>query len=163
MHKATVTGSSDRTKPPRSFRTIRDMGACRLRDVVTASIVSLWVLGPGLVSAQGTPTDQLILRHQRALQRNPTDARAYYRLGDACVQKARETGDVGYFVLAERALRKSLDLAPRQSGALRHLAYVLYARHEFREAAAYARRAIKLDGSDGHAYGILGDAHLEVG
>jgi tetratricopeptide (TPR) repeat protein len=97
------------------------------------------------------------------LRRNPLDARTYYRLGDAYIQKAREGGDVTYITLAEQALRKALGLAPHFSGASRHLAYVLYYRHAFEEAAAQAAKAIELDASDSHAYGILGDAYLEVG
>jgi tetratricopeptide (TPR) repeat protein len=40
---------------------------------------------------------------------------------------------------------------------------VLYFRHAFDEAAVEATRAIALDPHDSHAYGILGDAELEVG
>ena len=64
---------------------------------------------------------------------------------------------------AAEALRKSLAIAPGQSGALRHLAYVLYSLHDFEGAAAQAARAIELNPTDGHAHGILGDAYLEVG
>ena len=86
-----------------------------------------------------------------------------HQLGDAYVQKARETGDAKYFTLAEDALRKALAIAPESSGATRHLAYVLYSRHAFQEAAAVAEKAIALDPTDSHALGILGDAQLEVG
>ena len=44
-----------------------------------------------------------------------------------------------------------------------HLAYVLYSRHAFAEAAAEAAKAIARDPSDSHALGVLGDAQLEVG
>jgi tetratricopeptide (TPR) repeat protein len=114
-------------------------------------------------AAETTPAEPAIRAAQRLLQRNPYDATAYYRLGDAYIQKARETGDVAYFGRAQDALRKSLVLAPQHSGATRHLAYVLYSVHEFAEAAALATKAIGLDPTDGHAYGILGDAHLEIG
>jgi tetratricopeptide (TPR) repeat protein len=117
---------------------------------------------PAPVLAQGA-IDGAIARYQRLLQRNSTDPATYHRLGDAYVQKARESGDLTYFNLAEQALRKSLDLAPRNAGAWRHLAYVSYSRHEFEAAALQAAKAIALDPRDGDAYGILGDAHLEVG
>jgi tetratricopeptide (TPR) repeat protein len=39
----------------------------------------------------------------------------------------------------------------------------LYTRHAFAEAAIQAAKAVALDPSDSHAYGILGDAYLEVG
>jgi tetratricopeptide (TPR) repeat protein len=128
--------------------------------LMVAVLLGLWTES---LLAQGTPLDQAILRYQQMLRRHPGDARAYYRLGDAYIQKARESGDVTYFSLAEQALRKALDIAPHHSGASRHLAYVLYSRHEFQEAAIRAAKAIELDPTDGHAYGILGDAYQEVG
>jgi tetratricopeptide (TPR) repeat protein len=130
--------------------------------VALASLVGLGSIPAGPAAAE-TPADRAILRAQRGLHRHPYDATAYYRLGDAYIQKARETGDAAYFVRAEDALRKSLALAPRHGGATRHLAYVRYSVHDFAKAAALATAAIELDPADGHAYGILGDAHLEAG
>ncbi len=130
---------------------------------IVLAIVAAVGLVPTAVAAEPSAADNHIAYYERLLRRNPTEARTYYRLGDAFIRKARETGDVAYFLRAEAALRKSLELAPRQAGALRHLAYVFYSRHEFEEAAAQATQAIALDPHDGDAYGILGDAHLEVG
>jgi tetratricopeptide (TPR) repeat protein len=113
--------------------------------------------------AQGVSTDRNITLYQHMVRRQPFDAGAYYRLGDAYMQKARETGDVMYYSLAEEALRKALDIAPRYSQALRHLAQALYSRHAFTEAAVQAAQAITLNPADGHAYGVLGDAFFEVG
>lgn len=135
------------------------------RDV---GVMLVWVLclvgvWPESLFGQGTTPDRTILLYQRILQRSPADARAYYHLGDAYIQKARVSGDITYIQLAEQALRKSLDFAPNNAGALRHLAYVLYSRHEFQEAAIQAAKAIRMDPADSHAYGILGDAYQEVG
>lgn len=135
----------------------------RLRRTVIVSSLCLLALWPSSLWAQRTSTDQTILRYQRMLQRNPADPRAYYRVGDAYIQKARESGDVTYFDLAEQALRKALEINPRYSDARRHLAFVLYSRHDFEGAAKEAQRAIELNPADGHALGILGDAYLEVG
>jgi tetratricopeptide (TPR) repeat protein len=129
------------------------------------------VLGVGLVgawwpvaaAAQLSAADNHIAYYQRLLQRNPRDAGTYYRLGDAFIRKARETGDVMYFMRAEKALRTSLDLAPRNAGALRHLAYVFYSRHEFADAVVHATKALALDAENGDTYGVLGDAFLEIG
>ncbi|PYM67749.1 MAG: hypothetical protein DMD79_00365 [Candidatus Rokuibacteriota bacterium] len=139
------------------------MGPGRRLAAPTIAMVALCALGPASARAQGTPTDRRIDGDQRLLKRHPRDARGYYRLGDAYVQKARETGDVSYFTLAEDALRESLAIAPGTSGVVRHLAYVLYSRHAFAEAAAEAARAIVLDPDDSYAHGILGDVQLEVG
>jgi tetratricopeptide (TPR) repeat protein len=109
------------------------------------------------------PPDRAVQAAQRLISRNPRDAGAYLRLGDAYIQKARTTGDVAYYSRAEEAIRKSLELAPDMAGAWRHLAYVYSARHEFPGAAAHAARAIELDPGDADAHGVLGDARLELG
>jgi len=136
------------------------------RAAVIVALAS--VMGPGVLpatraGAETTPADRAILDAQRSLRRYPADATAHYRLGDAYIRKARETGDAAYFMRAEAALRTSLTLAPRHGGATRHLAYVRYSVHDFAAAAALATTAVELDPSDGHAYGILGDAKLEIG
>lgn len=132
------------------------------RALVLVALAS--ALAPSPATAQrASSTDQHVAYFQSIVQRNPRDARALHRLGDAYVRKARESGDVAYFHRAERAIRRSLELAPEVAGAWRHLAYVRYSLHDFAQAAAHARRAIELDATDGHAHGVLGDALLEVG
>jgi tetratricopeptide (TPR) repeat protein len=113
--------------------------------------------------AQSALTDHQITYYQQLLKRNPRNSKAYYGLGDALIRKARETGDPSYFNRAEEALKRSLELAPSNAGAMRHLAYVFYSRHEFEPAAIQARQAIEMDGKDGDTFGILGDALLEIG
>jgi tetratricopeptide (TPR) repeat protein len=131
--------------------------------LVLAPLIGLAAVQAAPAGAETPPADRAILNAQRSLHRYPYDATAHYRLGDAYIQKARETGDAAYFARAESALRTALALTPRHGGATRHLAYVLYSVHDFAGAAALARTAIELDPTDGHAYGILGDANLEAG
>jgi tetratricopeptide (TPR) repeat protein len=129
---------------------------------VVAVLFSLGIM-PKALWGQSPTSDQAILRYQYLLQRNARDATVYYRLGDAYIQKARESGDLTYIQLAEKTLQKCLEIAPAHGGAARHLAYALYMRHAFDEAIVQATKAVALDPTDSHAYGILGDAHLEVG
>jgi tetratricopeptide (TPR) repeat protein len=135
---------------------------CYMAMMLVAVLLALGVL-PNLLWAQSTAADQAILRSQRLLQRYSRDATVYYRMGDAYMQKARETGDIVYIDLAEKALQKCLEIAPEHSGAVRHLAYTMYMRHGFEEAVGLALKAVVLDPTDSHAYGVLGDAYLEVG
>jgi tetratricopeptide (TPR) repeat protein len=131
-----------------------------------AAVVALVVLSASWAAsaaAQASSTDHTIQLNQRQIQRSPQNAAAYLRLGDAYVQKARQTGDMSYCTLAEQALRRSLELAPQNAGAARHLAYVFSTRHEFKDAAVQAQKAIELDPTDSHAYGVLGDALIELG
>jgi tetratricopeptide (TPR) repeat protein len=138
------------------------------RPGVAARLIALALLlvglGPEPVRArEPSAADQAIALYQGLLRRNPFDARNYYRLADACIQKARESGDPAYFERAEVALRKSLQLHPEYADAMRHLAFVLYSGHDFEGAAREARRAIALNPRDRQAHGILGDTLLEVG
>jgi tetratricopeptide (TPR) repeat protein len=134
----------------------------RIRSVVLAMTAFL-AMGSLPISAQRMATDNHITYYQRLLQRNPLNPRAYYGLGDALIRKARETGDPSYFNRAEEALKKSLEINPNNAGAMRHLAYVFYSRHEFEPAAVHAGKAIEMDAMDGDSYGILGDALMETG
>ncbi len=126
-------------------------------------VIALVLASEDNLFAQRSVTDNQIGHYQLLLKRNPQNARAYHGLGDALVRKARETGDPSYFNRAEEALKKSLEIAPQNAGALRHLAYVFYSRHEFAPAAVHARKAIELNAEDSDSYGVLGDALLETG
>jgi tetratricopeptide (TPR) repeat protein len=126
-------------------------------------VFALLVFGVEPAQGQRTTTDHQIAYYRTLLKRSSQSAKAYLGLGDALVRKARETGDPSYFNRAEEALKRTLQLAPHNVGALRHLAYVYYSRHEFAPAVLYARQAIEKDPEDADAYGVLGDALLEVG
>src|SRR5262245_621582 len=147
----------------RSYR----IGPARLSSLagpaVSLMMLAMGALAPVEADAQVSTPDRAIQVHQRRLQRNPYDAASYHRLGEAYIQKGRESGDMSYFDLAEHALRKSIDLAPANAGAVRHLAFVFSSRHDFEQAVVQTTRALELDSSDGDAYGVLGDALLELG
>jgi tetratricopeptide (TPR) repeat protein len=132
-------------------------------SVILLGITFFVALNSAPGSAQRSATDNQMAYYQRLLQRNPQNYRAYHGLGDALIRKARETGDPSYFSRAEEALKKSLEINPDNAGAMRHLSYVFYSRHEFEPAALHARRAIEMDATDGDSYGILGDALMETG
>jgi pentatricopeptide repeat protein len=139
------------------------MSSVKSVGVLILAMTGFLMMGSLPVSAQRMATDNHVTYYQRLLQRNPLNARAYYGLGDALIRKARETGDPSYFNRAEEALKKSLGINPNNAGAMRHLAYVFYSRHEFEPAAVHARKAIEMDSTDGDSYGILGDALMETG
>lgn len=141
------------SRPNRTFRAV----------ALGVAMIGLVGLVPAPATGDDGATDRAIAGYQRQLQRRPADPWTHYRLGDAYVQKFRVTADPTCLGLAERALRQSLALAPEQASARRHLAYALYSRHAFEEAAHEAARAVAIDPADSHAWGVLGDAHLEVG
>src|SRR2546427_13234316 len=117
----------------------------RAHRYVGVTILSAFVLAglwPGSLLAQSTSADRSIGLVQRQATRKPYDATAYHRLGDAYIQKPRESGDVTYFDLAQRPPRNALELAPRHADAARHLAFVLYSRPDFDGAARGPQRAV---------------------
>jgi tetratricopeptide (TPR) repeat protein len=134
-----------------------------LRSLLLGALMLALAPPPATAQRVVSTADNHIAYYQSNVLRNPRDARALHRLGDAYIRKARESGDVAYFDRAERAIRQSLELAPDSAGAWRHLAYVRYSLHDFADAAHLARHAIDLDATDSHAHGVLGDALLEVG
>ncbi|MBV9155175.1 MAG: tetratricopeptide repeat protein [Acidobacteriaceae bacterium] len=84
-------------------------------------------------------------------------------MGDAFMQKARETMDLSYYQRAESAYRKSLEIKPEYANALVGIAWVLSGRHEFEQSIQWANRALKIEPNRADAYGLLGDAATETG
>jgi tetratricopeptide (TPR) repeat protein len=121
-------------------------------------------------AASGTPaTNQADLRirlWQSEVARDPDNYGSYNRLAAAYVQKARETGDISYFQLAESSLHASLKLESTHADAAQtftQLATVHLAEHRFREAGEDAEKAIALSPGELAAYPCAGDAQLELG
>jgi tetratricopeptide (TPR) repeat protein len=111
-------------------------------------------------------TDQQIQALQNRVKQSPRDYAAYDGLGSAFFQKARETGDIAYYDLAEQTLKKALNLAPqdfRAADPLVHLALVSMGEHRFQDALANAQKAIALGSGNLAAFAIEGDAYTDMG
>lgn len=112
------------------------------------------------------PSDQRIRFAQAQLARDQDFWTNYNRLAAAYAQKARETGDISYFELAESALTESLKLESIHDEAVpayTQMASVHLAEHRFREAGIDAEKAIALLPRDLGAYPYAGDAQMELG
>jgi len=117
---------------------------------------------PGLTSE----TDRQIQSLQDRVKKVPGDASGYDGLGSAYFQKARETGDIAYYDLAEQTLRKALTLTPRDFRAadpLVHMALVYMGEHRFSDALVSAHEAIGLGSGNLAAFAIAGDAYTDMG
>jgi tetratricopeptide (TPR) repeat protein len=134
---------------------------------VSLATAALFVLGAASgPAAQPRETDHVIQFYQARVARDPDDFLSYNKLGTAYIQKARDTGDVTYYGLAEKALRRSLALVsqgPAAGTATTWLAVVEFARHQFKDALATAERALALGSGDLYPHAIVGDAYLELG
>jgi tetratricopeptide (TPR) repeat protein len=128
---------------------------------------------PGRVDRQaqaglvpGSATDRQIEALQDRVRKAPGDYSGYDGLGAAFFQKARETGDITYYDLAEQTLKRSLDLVPpdfRAADPLVHMCLVYMGEHRFSEVVAYAQKAIALGSGNLAAFAVEGDAYTDMG
>ncbi len=114
-------------------------------------------------SAAGS-LDAAIASLESRLDAAPDDWQASAALGIAYVQQARVTSDPSAYPVAEAALRRSLALRPTgNADALVGLGTLAAARHDFTAALRWGRRAVRTAPFDADAYGLLGDAQVELG
>jgi tetratricopeptide (TPR) repeat protein len=111
-------------------------------------------------------TDKQIEKLQDHVKQLPGDYAGYDALGFSFLQKARETGDVSFYDLAEQTLKRALALAPhdfRTADALVHMALVYMGEHRFSEALTYSQNAIGTGSGNTAAFAIEGDAYTDMG
>ena len=116
--------------------------------------------------AQRSATDDIIRFYQWKISRDPDDFFNYDKLGTAYIRKARETGDIRYYDLAEKAVDRSLELESTHREAVSatlHLASVYFAEHKFKQALEYAQKSLSFGTGDLSPYAVLGDALVEIG
>jgi tetratricopeptide (TPR) repeat protein len=119
-----------------------------------------------LLTPEPTGTNRLIHAAQVTVEINPKDAGAYAELGAGYFQRARETGDVSDYQLAEESLNKSLDLVSADfsaDSALGTMAEVYMGEHRFADALSYAQKALSLGTGDVSPFAIVGDAYADMG
>jgi tetratricopeptide (TPR) repeat protein len=119
-----------------------------------------------LLTPRHSDTERVIRKSQAIAGVSPKDAKAFAALGAAYVQRARETGDVSDYELAEQALNKSLDLSPSDfssDAALESLAEVCMGEHRFADALTYAQKALSLGSGNLSPFAIAGDAYADMG
>jgi tetratricopeptide (TPR) repeat protein len=97
------------------------------------------------------------------IRQSPDDGDAVVQIAQALVRLQRVDSDATAAVSAERHLREFLARHPDQYAAQRELGSVLLSQHRFSEALVEAQRARSLDPADAWNYGVIGDAHLELG
>lgn len=91
------------------------------------------------------------------------DSHTWVNLGDGLMQHVRESADTNYYAYAERVYAKALELDPKNADAFTGLAWVNSGRHQFAKSIELANSAIALNERNNLAYGLLGDAELELG
>jgi tetratricopeptide (TPR) repeat protein len=84
-------------------------------------------------------------------------------LGQAYLQKARETGDPGYYPKAETLFHDALTANAADGEAMVGLGTLALARHQFAQALDWGERARALNPQHAPVYGVIGDAQIELG
>src|SRR5579872_7068704 len=139
------------------------MNTCHCeRYVLLTGLLMVSVAVAGQITARPATSDDEITKAIALTRSHPSEA-AWTRLGDAFVQEARETIDLSYYGRAEGAYRKAIEINPKHGDALAGLAWVNGARHEFEQSVEWANRALALQPNRADAYGLLGDAAIEMG
>jgi tetratricopeptide (TPR) repeat protein len=120
--------------------------------------------GDSATPVTGGTLAQSIAQMQAHLRAVPGDWPSWASLGAAYVQQARLTADPTYYPKADGAFTRSLELYPRgNSLALTGQATLAAARHDFAGALRLANAALSIDAYSATAYGIKGDALVELG
>jgi tetratricopeptide (TPR) repeat protein len=93
----------------------------------------------------------------------PDDVGAAVLLADALIRQTRVTGNVGLTQQAERVLKAALREDPENYDVLRMQGSLYLSQHRFAEAVVVAEKCRAMRPDESVAYGVLGDAHLELG
>jgi tetratricopeptide (TPR) repeat protein len=115
------------------------------------------------VGAAPGSTDARIRALQAALRSDPKNPNGYASLGNAYLQKTRDSADSAYYRRAQLAFAEALKQAPRNAGALAGMGALALARHDFRGGLRYGRAALAEAPGVARIYGVIVDAHVELG
>ena len=134
--------------------------------------VSLMLLAPTMGSAQTSsavvdgklsPAERSMAVARKLIEKNPKNFEAYNALALALSRRARETSDPNFYVQAEDALKKSLEISPDNFDGQRTHVWLLLGKHEFAAALLEAKKLNQKMPDDVMLYGFLTDANVELG
>jgi tetratricopeptide (TPR) repeat protein len=114
-------------------------------------------------SVAGRSSAERIRALEAEVRRRPERTAAYDLLGEAYLQRSRETGARVLQHRAERTFELALARDPRDAAALTGMGAVAASRHDFHTALGYARRAHRAAPQVVRPYGVLVDSLIELG
>jgi tetratricopeptide (TPR) repeat protein len=108
-------------------------------------------------------TDRIVWDYQEIVRNEPANLDAHAVLGWAYLQKARETGDPGYYSKTQAILDAALAKDPKHAESLAAKGALALARHDFAEALTLGEGAVALAPYVARYYGVVADAQIELG
>jgi tetratricopeptide (TPR) repeat protein len=99
----------------------------------------------------------------KVIEKAPDAPDGYTALAVAYIKRARQTGDFSLNSKAETAIKKALEIDPKNAIALKLQASLHLTFHRFAEALEAGKQLTKDYPTDAFGYGVLTDANLEVG
>lgn len=139
------------------------VGGCAARHPAPALPTAEATLAAIPTPPARTAADSGIAKWAGVLRQNAQDDKTWVKLGDALMQKPRETADPRYYGYAEQVYRQALARNPNSADAMTGLAWVTSDRNQFSESMDWANKAVALNPQNNTAYGLLGDADAALG
>ncbi|HEY8563135.1 MAG TPA: tetratricopeptide repeat protein [Pyrinomonadaceae bacterium] len=137
------------------------------------SIISLSACSSGtvesgtVVAAPQNPAletrDREISEAQKIIEKAPDAPTGYVQLAAVYIKRARRSGDFSLNSKAAAAIDKALQIAPDDAAARKLQASLHLTFHRFAEALEIGAKLQSEFPSDAFVYGILTDAHVELG
>jgi tetratricopeptide (TPR) repeat protein len=113
--------------------------------------------------APARTTDGQIHQLQAQVRAEPKAADGWAQLGEAYLQKVRETGDASFYGRADGVLRRALALKPNSLEALTGAGTLALARHDFHGGLRYGLAAHRVAPQVVRPLGVIVDAQVELG
>jgi tetratricopeptide (TPR) repeat protein len=110
-----------------------------------------------------SPAEQNIAEARKAISEKPVEYAGYNLLAAALVRRAEETSDVAFYTQAEDAVKKSLEVAPKNFDAEKIKVSILLGEHAYPAALEAAKVLNKRIPDDVMVYGLLTDANVALG
>jgi tetratricopeptide (TPR) repeat protein len=107
--------------------------------------------------------DARVAAARELIEKMPDLPDGYTRLAAAYIRRARETGDFSLNAKAETAVQRALEIAPADATAQKLRASLHLTFHRFAEALAAGEKLRESYPKDAFVYGVLTDAHVELG
>jgi tetratricopeptide (TPR) repeat protein len=117
----------------------------------------------GALAPPGASTDVQIAALERDLAEDPGAEELYAALGNAFLQKVRETGDPTFYARSQTAFLGGLRRDPHEAGSLTGMGALALARHDFDGGLRYGMKAHAEAPAVVRPYGVIVDAQIELG